>query len=75
MEKSPPSKRAPAVGCDDERQAFRDGIGVDDQWNYKSIYQGQSRCGPVRACGVQFCLLSHPALMTASDSSKASRED
>ena len=30
MEKSPPSQRAPAVGCDDERQAFRDGVGMDE---------------------------------------------
>lgn len=35
MEKSPQPKRAPTIGCDDERQAFCNGIRMDDQWECK----------------------------------------
>lgn len=39
VEKSPPSKRAPIFGGENERLALRNGIGVDVQWEHQRIYQ------------------------------------
>ena len=61
VEKSPSSKRAPAVGCNNERQAFRNGIRMDDQREYQRVHQGQPRRGPVRACGVSLLFLTVPS--------------
>ena len=51
VEKSPSSKRAPVFGCGNDRQPSCNGIGMDGQWQYKSVHQSQSRRKPVRACG------------------------
>ena len=58
MEKSPSSKRAPVFGCGNDRQPSCNGIGMDGQWQYKSVHQGQSRRKPVRACGVSLVFLA-----------------
>ena len=52
MERSPSSKRATALGGDDEHSTICNGIGVDGKWEHQRVYQGPWGCEPVSACKV-----------------------
>ena len=46
----PSTSKCPTAGrSDDVEGSVRDGVRLDEKWEYKRIHQGTSRCGPAWA--------------------------
>ena len=50
MEGPSSSERFTAVGCDNDRNPVRDGIGMDGKWEHHPVREGECQCGSAGAC-------------------------